>query len=92
MGLRKIQTQPTKTRISFEEASTAFLDPDGLDGEDLEHSSIEARQLRLAKSGLGKVLIIAYTIRRRGHEKVTRIICARRANRKGRKIYQEKED
>ncbi len=89
---KKSRHNQLKHGVSFEEASTAFQDPDGLDGEDLEHSSIEARRLRLAKSGLGKVLVIAYTIRRRGHEEITRIISARRANRKERKIYQEKQD
>lgn len=89
---KKSRHNQLKHGVSFEEASTAFQDPDGLGGEDLEHSSIDARQLRLAKSGLGKVLIIAYTIRRHGHEKITRIISARRTNRKKRKIYQEKKD
>jgi len=36
----KAQSNREKHGISFEEAATAFLDPDGLDGEDLEHSEI----------------------------------------------------
>jgi hypothetical protein len=32
-----------------------------LDDEDLEHSKSESRRLRLAKSGSGRVLLIAYT-------------------------------
>ena len=47
---RKASANEAKHGISFEEASTAFIDPDGLDGEDLEHSSREHRRLRLAKS------------------------------------------
>jgi uncharacterized protein (DUF4415 family) len=48
----------------------------------LEHSEVEARRLRLAKSSLGKVLLIAYTIRSKNDEEKTRIISARRASRK----------
>ena len=46
---RKAQSNWRKHGVSFEEAATAFLDPDGLDGEDLEHSESEPRRLRLAK-------------------------------------------
>ena len=78
--------------VSFEEAATAFLDPDGLDGEDLEHSLGELRRLRLAKSSRGRVLVIAYTERRRDYEEITRIISARRASRKERKNYEATKD
>ncbi|MCZ6622430.1 MAG: BrnT family toxin [Deltaproteobacteria bacterium] len=86
---RKASANETKHEVPFEEASTAFVDPNGLDGEDVEHSSGEHRRLRLAQSALGRILVIAYTIRRRGNEEITRIISARRANRKERKRYQE---
>jgi uncharacterized protein len=89
---QKAQTNQLKHGVSFEEATTAFLDPDGLDGEDLGHSLGELRRLRLAKSSTGRVLVIVYTERRRGHEEITRIISARRASRKERKNYEAKED
>jgi uncharacterized DUF497 family protein len=90
---RKAQSNRRKHGVSFEEAATAFLDPDGLDGEDLEHSESEPRRLRLAKSGSGRVLLIAYTIRSEGNEdETTRIISARRASRKERKRYEVEED
>ena len=89
---RKAKTNRLKHGVSFEEAATAFLDPDGLDGEDLQHSESEARRLRLAKSSLGRILVIAYTIRRKGDEEVTRIISARRASRKEGKKYEVEED
>ena len=82
---RKAQSNWRKHGVSFEEAATAFLDPDGLDGEDLEHSESDPRRLRLAKSGSGRVLLIAYTIRSEGNEETTPIISARRARRKERK-------
>jgi len=89
---QKARANRLKHGVSFEEAATAFADPDGLDGEDLEHSLIEPRRLRLAKSALRRVLVIAYTTRRRGDEEITRIISARRAGRKERKRYETKED
>jgi uncharacterized DUF497 family protein len=81
-----------KHGVSFDEATTAFADPLGLDGEDIDHSSSEPRRLRLARSLSGRLLVIAYTARRRGHEKATRIISARRASRQERKGYEEKKD
>ena len=89
---RKARSNRRKHGISFAEAATAFLDPDGLDGEDLGHSEVEPRRLRLAKGGLGRVLLIAYTIRRTNDEETTRIISARRASRKERKRYEIEED
>jgi len=89
----KARSNRKKHGVSFEEAATAFLDPDGLDGEDLEHSEVEERRLRLAKSRLGRVLLVAYTIRRTNdEEETTRIISARRASRKERKRYEIEED
>jgi uncharacterized DUF497 family protein len=85
---QKARANQLKHGVSFEEAITAFFDPDGLDGEDLEHSLTEPRRLRLAKSRLGRVLVVAYTTRRQGNEEITRIISARRASRKERKKYQ----
>ena len=90
--LRKVQKNRRKHGVLFEDAATAFLDPDGLDGEDLDHSKIEARRLRVAKSSLGRVLLIAYTIRRRNDEEITRIISARRASRKERKKDEIEEE
>lgn len=78
--------------VSFEEAATAFLDSRGLDGEDLQHSEREARRLRLAKSSLGRVLVIAYTRRSIDNKEITRIISARRASRKERQKYEVEED
>jgi uncharacterized DUF497 family protein len=89
---RKAKSNRLKHGVSFEEATTAFLDQDGLDGEDLEHSESEARRLRLAKGSLGRVLVVAYTIRRKDNEEITRIISARRASRKERKRYEVKKD
>jgi uncharacterized protein len=89
---KKAALNQSKHGVSFQEASTAFFDPEGLDGEDIEHSWREPRRLRLARAASGRLLVIAYTVRRRGHEEITRIISPRPASRKERKRYQEKED
>ena len=77
-----------KHGVSFEEAATAFADLDGLDWDDSEHSSDEARRKRLGVSVTGRVLLIVYTIRRsRDDKETTRIISARQASRKERAAY-----
>ena len=43
----KARANALKHGVSFEEAATAFLDPDGLDGEDVEHSLVEPAPLEL---------------------------------------------
>lgn len=89
---RRAKSNWRKHEVSFEEAATAFLDPAGLDGEDIDHSASEARRLRLARSSLDRILVVAYTVRRKIDEEVTRIISARRASRKEREKYQVEKD
>ena len=85
---KKAATNADKHDVSFEEAKTAFADPDGLDGEDLAHSDMEPRRVRLAKASSGRLLVIAYTKRRGEDEEITRIISARRASRRERSTYE----
>ncbi|MBM4123082.1 MAG: BrnT family toxin [Nitrospira sp.] len=89
---KKAGSNEAKHGVSFEEASTAFFDPGGLDGEDLAHSVREERRFRVALSSAGNVLVIVYTVRSHGHEKTIRLISARLANRKEKKRYQEAKD
>jgi uncharacterized DUF497 family protein len=89
---KKAALNRKKHGVSFEEASSIFEDPEGFDGEDLTHSAKESRRLRLARSSAGRVLVVAYTTRRRDHEEVKRVISARRANRKERARYQAPQD
>ena len=70
----------TKHGIPFEEAATVLGDPDALDGPDPRHSEEESRFLRLGRAATGRVLIVAYTVRRGGDGESIRIISARRAN------------
>lgn len=62
---RKARANDEKHGVTFDEAAGAFDDPRGLDGVDLRHSATEARRLRLAMSGAGRILVVAYTLR--GH-------------------------
>ena len=84
---RKAAVNRTKHRVSFEEAVTVFGDPDALDGPDLGHSEKESRFLRLGRAVTGRVLIAAYTVRRRDDGERIRIISARQASRKERAAY-----
>ncbi len=83
----KAAANRAKHGVSFEEAATVFGDPDGLDGPDLGHSGKERRFLRLGRSAEGRVLMAAYTSRRRDDGESIRIISARRASRKERAAY-----
>lgn len=77
-----------KHGIPFEEAATVFGDPNGLDGDDAEHSTHEPRRLHIGESVTGRILFVVYTIRRTRDEKETiRIISARQASRREREAY-----
>ncbi len=77
-----------KHGVSFEEACTAFADPDGLIIEDVVHSKREPRYKRLGVSILLKTLLVVYTLRKQpnGQEAIG-IISAGRASRKERQAY-----
>ncbi len=84
---RKAAANRAKHGVSFEEAVTVFGDPDALDGPDLRHSEKELRFLRLGRAATGRVLIVAYTVRRREGGESIRIISARGTSRKERAAY-----
>ena len=76
----------SKHGVSFGEAATTFGDPLGLDRPDEVHSSEERRFLRLGRSYLGRVLVVAYTERR----SCIRMISARRATARERRDYEQR--
>ncbi len=83
---RKAEQNTLKHGISFEVAVFAFDAPYALilDGE--KHSTAEHRQWLIGDSG-EKVLVIVFTIcLPRGN---ARIVSARRANRRERRLYEE---
>jgi uncharacterized DUF497 family protein len=86
--IRKAILNFEKHGVSFEEAVTTFDDENGLDWADLEHSDVEDRRKRLARSDPGRLLITVYTTRRLSNGKeTTRIISSRRASPRERKAY-----
>jgi len=80
---RKARANQRKHGVSFEEASTCFYDPFGLDFYDEDHSEEEERFILLARSNLGRVLVVVYT--ERGEN--IRLISARKATPKEEEFY-----
>jgi uncharacterized protein len=85
---RKALGNLAKHGVSFEEAATVFSDADALDFDDVEHTGSEPRSIRIGFSFAGRILFVAYTVRRLNHGKETiRIISARQATRQEREAY-----
>ncbi len=74
-----------KHGIPFHLAATVFGDPSAQTFPDPDHSVVEERFLTFGRSVDGALLVISHTDR----EGRIRIISARRASRKERKIYGE---
>jgi uncharacterized protein len=91
VGPAEAEANAAKHSVTFDDAVTVFLDPDALDGRDPHHSSAESRFRRLGRSADGRVLIVAYTLRRSGDAETIRIISARRATRRERTAYASKD-
>lgn len=71
--------------VSFEEASTVFLDPLSATGDDPDHSVGERRFVTFGVSSSDRLLVVAHTDR----GGAIRIITAREATRAERKLYEE---
>jgi len=87
----KAEANAVKHGVSFDDAVTVFLDANALEGPDLQHSSAEARFRRLGRSADGRVLMVAYTLRRKADAETIRLISARRASRRERAAYGAKD-
>ena len=74
-----------KHGVPFSEAATVFGDPLALTFYDPDHSAEEDRYLTFGNSMDGRLLVVSHTDR----EDRTRIISARVATRRERKIYEE---
>ena len=75
----KARRNVLKHEISFEEATTAFHDFEGLIIEDADHSQTELRQKLIGLSAAGRLLTVIFTMRTGS---AARIISTRPANRK----------
>jgi len=72
-----------KHDVTFEEATTVFLDDDSLTIDDPDHSERELRQITMGRAHTDRLLVVVHT-ERSGH---IRIISARRASKKERAQY-----
>ncbi|MCP5119287.1 MAG: BrnT family toxin [bacterium] len=84
---KKAGSNARKHRVEFEEASTVFGDPLALLMRDPDHSRDEERYIVLGMSNRERLLVVAFAER----PPRTRLISARRANRRERRCY-ETED
>ena len=83
---RKAKRSLTKHRVSFEEATTVFLDPLSATGDDPDHSDEENRSITVGLSSSGRLLTVSQTDR----DDSIRIISARRSTKEERELYEEK--
>ena len=83
----KNRSNERKHGISFEEAQTVFFDEHALEFHDPSHAQQEDRFLMLGQSFRYRTLIICHCYRE--PDDVIRIISARKATAKERKLYQE---
>lgn len=87
----KATANVAKHGVSFSEAAMMFADANALDGPDVRRSADQARFLRLGRSALGNVLIVAYTLRSSRNGETIRIISARQASRKESAAYRTQD-
>jgi uncharacterized DUF497 family protein len=83
--LTKAQSNLRKHSVSFEEASTALLDPLSKTDLDPDHSVAEHRFITFGMSARRRLLVVSYT----QHDEIIRLISARLATRGEREIYEE---
>lgn len=81
----KADNNRRKHGVTFDEASTVFGDPLAILLTDPDHSVKEQRYLLLGMSNRRRLLVVAFAER----PPRTRLISARRANRKERRRYEE---
>jgi hypothetical protein len=85
----KAQLNHNKHKVSFEVATTIFLDPNALTIYDDEHSDFEDRWITMGISRNGNILIVVHTFKEETDERASvRIISARKATKNEIKQYQ----
>lgn len=85
---QKAESNLQKHGVSFEEAMSAFADLLSFTISDSDHSRGEQRYLLLGVSYQGRLLVVSHTER----GETIRIINARRASRREKRVYEEGED
>jgi uncharacterized protein len=85
----KARTNERKHGVGFDEAESCFHDVFAIESFDVAHSLDEDRFVIMGKSGRGRLLVVAFTLRE--HAKI-RIISARQARREERLEYEKQSD
>ncbi|MEM9009430.1 MAG: BrnT family toxin [Cyanobacteria bacterium P01_F01_bin.86] len=83
---QKAETNIAKHGVSFEEAKTAFYDPNARVTYDPDHSQDEDRYILLGISESLRILVVCHLYRE--DEETIRLISARKATKPERKQYQ----
>jgi uncharacterized protein len=81
----KARSNWAKHRVSFEEATTVFVDPLAMTLDDPDHSVGENRYITFGLSDFGRLLVVCHT----DDEGVIRIISARTATPRERRSYEQ---
>ncbi|MFH0924220.1 MAG: BrnT family toxin [bacterium] len=81
----KAKTNLRKHMVSFDEATTVFIDPFSITIPDSDHSEDEQRYIDIGSSENGRVLVVIYTER----GSTLRIISCRKATPSERRLYEE---
>jgi len=86
----KEKTNIQKHGVDFTQASFVFADPFALSRFDDDHSDDEDRYVLLGKSLNQTILVVVHTYRDKNGIEFVRIISARKATKKEKKVYQER--
>jgi len=85
---KKDKSNQKKHNVSFEEAKSAFLDPNAMSFYDPDHSKDGDRFILLGISHDLRALVVCHCFK--DDEKIIRIISARKADKKEQKVYWSK--
>ena len=86
---RKAASNQRKHHVSFDEASTVFLDPLARIFDDETHSAGEPREIIIGHSILNRLMVVSFTEKPSG---AVRLISARLATRNEREDYEQNKE
>jgi len=82
----KARSNLAKHGVTFEEATTVFMDPFAIIFTDERHSRDELREIIIGHSQFGQLLLVSFTER----SDAIRLISARKATRNERRTYEQR--
>jgi len=85
----KARTNQRKHGVSFEDAMHVFEDSFALFEPDRADGGGEVRWRAVGVAGGAAVLLVAHTVQEEGGDEIVRLISARRATRKERRLYEQ---